>query len=533
MAGEPSGRGRRLLAALVPGSRVGGYRLEGPVGAGGMAAVYRAHDEGLDRVVALKLVYAGPGIDDVIRQRFVREALNVAKVDDPHIIPVYAAGEADDMLWIAMRYVAGGDLRSMIDRDGPVPPARVAAFISQVASALDTAHEENIVHRDVKPANILVDAGHGRRPDHAYLSDFGLARGVLSVGGLTQDGQFVGTPDYAAPEQIKGHLTDGQADQYSLAAVAYTLLTGLVPYVRDSPMAVLYAQLDEPPPRVADVRADLPGEVDRVLAKAMAKQSGRRYASCGEFADALREALGVGPYDPSGPVRQRHAPTAPWPLSPPGLESTVISEDHPANAAAPDRPPGYAQAPGQAADPADPADPAVSAWSLPTARQAAPLVPGPVPSPTGGPGPGAGPGTGTGAGSRWTAVVSADRGYYESVQAADEQDAARFSFPEGYAERRIDLAKPQMTIGRRSRSRHVEPDIDLTGDPGVSRLHAVLSIAPDGTCTVTDQETPNGTQLNGREIPASRAVPLRPGDYINLGVWTRITLTGARPAPGE
>ncbi|HSZ43117.1 MAG TPA: protein kinase [Trebonia sp.] len=536
MAGEPSGRGRRLLDALVPGARVGGYRLEGPVGAGGMAAVYRAHDEQLDRMVALKLVYAGPGIDEVIRQRFVREALNVAKVDDPHIIPVYAAGQADDMLWIAMRYVSGGDLRRIIDREGPLPPARAAAFISQVASALDTAHEEDIVHRDVKPANILVDVGHGKRPDHAYLSDFGLARGVLSVGGLTQDGQFVGTPDYASPEQIKGHLTDGQADQYSLAAVAYTLLTGLVPYVRDSPMAVLYAQLDEPPPRVSDVRSGLPRDVDWVLVKAMAKRSGRRYASCGEFADALRDALGLGPYDPTGPVRQRPAPatTAPWPLSRPGFESTITAEDPPvperpvADRPVPERPVPERPMPERPA---------------PTARQTVPLAVPPdeaepvaQPSPTSSPGPGPGaarssvhvPVQGRADAARaWAAVVSADHDYYDSVQAANEQDAARFSFPDDYAHRRIELAKQEMTIGRRSRSRHIEPDIDLTGDPGVSRLHAILTTGPDGTCTVTDKDTPNGTQVNGREIPANEAVTLRSGDYINLGVWTRITLTRA------
>jgi serine/threonine-protein kinase len=484
-----------------------------------MAAVYRAHDEQLDRVVALKLVYAGPGIDEVIRQRFVREALNVAKVDDPHIIPVYAAGEADDMLWIAMRYVAGGDLRSILDREGPQPPARVAAFISQVASALDTAHEENIVHRDVKPANILVDTGHGKRPDHVYLSDFGLARGVLSVGGLTQDGQFVGTPDYASPEQIKGHLTDGQADQYSLAAVAYTLLTGLVPYVRDSPMAVLYAQLDEPPPRVTDIRPELPRDTDWVLGKAMAKRPGRRYASCGEFADALRDAFGLGPYDPAGPVWARPQPTATagWTLSSPGFESTITSEDPPA----PGRPEVPVQtaketvplsAPDEARSREGRADEARSGGAR--SERVRPETAGARRGPAG-------------AARTWAAVVSADHDYYDSVQAANEQDAASFSFPDDYARRRIELAKPETTIGRRSRSRHIDPDIDLTGDPGVSRLHAILTTTPDGTCTVTDQETPNGTQVNGREIPANEAVRLRPGDYINLGVWTRITLTNA------
>ena len=524
MAGEPSGRGRRLLESLVPGTQVAMYRLEGPVGAGGMAAVYRARDEQLDRVVALKLVYAGPGIDQTIRQRFVREALAVAKVDHPHIIPVYAAGEADDVLWIAMRYVAGGDLRTIVGRDGPLPAARAAAYISQVASALDTAHEEGIVHRDVKPANILVDAGRGRRPDHAYLSDFGLARGVLSVGGLTQDGQFVGTPDYAAPEQIKGHLTDGQADQYSLACVAYTLLTGLVPYVRDNPMAVLYAQLDEPPPRATEEAPDLPSDVDWVLAKAMAKRPGRRYESCGDFADALRGALNVGPYDPTAPVRQPPRPdtTLPGSMHGPGFESTITESAGEPAAPAPANGHGPLSASAAAGPPAQTAKqtmpleaPGHVAPEVPPGEQwhgfVAPAVPR-QPSRSA-------------AGGTWSAVVSADHGYYESVKAENEQETAAINFPQSYAHRRIQLAGATMSIGRRSRSRHIEPDIDLTGDPGVSRLHAVLTAAPDGTWSITDQDSPNGTQVNGREIPARETVPLRPGDYINVGVWTRITVT--------
>jgi tRNA A-37 threonylcarbamoyl transferase component Bud32 len=528
VAEDPSGRGRRLLAALAPGTRVAGYLLQSPVGAGGMAAVYRAHDEPLDRVVALKLVYAGEGIDQVVRERFVREALSVAKVDHPHIIPVYAAGEADDVLFIAMRYVAGGDLRAVVSCDGSLLPARVAAVISPVASALDTAHESGLVHRDVKPANILVDPGRGRRPDHVYLSDFGLARGVLSVGGLTQDGQFVGTPDYASPEQIKGHLTDGQADQYSLACVAYTLLTGLVPYVRENPMAVLYAQLDEPPPRATAVRPDLPRAVDRVLAKAMAKAPGKRYDSCGAFADALREALGVGPYDPTGPIqRPAGADTGtsavsyiPGPAAP-RYESTIT--DIAANAA---------QARDAAVNAGDPA----AGVAVPTAKMTVPLdQPYPYAQPAT-PRQAAAPqvslersGTaggraGTARTGEWTAVVTADRVYYDSVQAANEQDAAAIHFPGRYDERRIRLAGAEMTIGRRSRSRHIEPDIDLTGDPGVSRLHATLTARPDGGWSIADKGTPNGTLLNGSEIASGQAMSLRDGDHVNLGAWTRITI---------
>jgi len=291
VAGESPAELGSLLAGLGPGSRVAGYLLEKLVGVGGMAAVYRARDERLGRVVALKLL-AG---DEGVRKRFTREARAVAAVDHPHIIPVYEAGEAaGGVLFIAMRFVAGDDLRVIVSREGGLRPRRAAAFVSPVASALDAAHVAGLVHRDVKPANMLVDVGPGR-PEHVYLSDFGLARGMLSASGLTRAGQFLGTPDYAAPEQISGQSVDGRADQYSLACVAYTLLCGSVPYKREVPMAVLYAHLSAPPPRATAVRPDLPAAVDQVLARALAKTPDERFDSCGAFADALRDALGVEP----------------------------------------------------------------------------------------------------------------------------------------------------------------------------------------------------------------------------------------------
>ena len=306
MAGESTAQPGGPLAGLTAGSRVAGYRLEKLVGVGGMAAVYRARDERLGRVVALKLL-AG---DEVVRKRFVREARAVAAVDHPHIIPVYEAGEAEGVLFIAMRFVAGDDLRVVVSREGALRPRRAAAFISPVASALDAAHDAGLVHRDVKPANMLVDVGPGR-PEHVYLSDFGVARGVMSSSGLTRAGQFLGTPDYAAPEQISGRDVDGRADQYALACVAYTLLSGTVLFRREVPMAVLYAHLSVPPPRLTAARPELPDAVNQVLAQALAKEPDDRYDSCGTFADALREALGLEPYDPSRPVgTSRHATLA-------------------------------------------------------------------------------------------------------------------------------------------------------------------------------------------------------------------------------
>jgi serine/threonine protein kinase len=463
VAADSSAQLGGLLTALARGSRVGGYLLEELAGVGGMAVVYRARDERLGRVVALKLLTG----DEVVRQRFAREAHAVAAVDHPHIIPVYEAGESGGVLYIAMRYVPGDDLRMLVDREGALTPRRAAGFISPVASALDAAHDAGLIHRDVKPANMLVDVGPGR-PEHVYLSDFGLARSVLSAGGaLTAAGQFLGTPGYVAPEQISGGPVDGAADQYALGCVAFTLLSGSLPFQREEPMAVLYAHLSTPPPELAAIRPELPAEVDQVVATALAKTPENRYGSCGEFADALREALGIEPYDPSGRVR------------PPG--KTVRARTLPA-------------APAKAAPVAVPTRP----MTIPPDTTA-----------------------------KWTAVVTADRAYYDSVHAEGAEDPESISFPGHVPERRIQLSGTEVLIGRRSKSLNIEPQIDLTGppkDPGVSRLHAVLTVGPDGTWSVTDPGTENGILLNGKEVPPRAAVPLRDGDRLHLGMWTLITI---------
>jgi len=283
------------LVGLRAGSLVAGYRLEAQVGAGGMAMVFRARDERLGRLVALKILAPSLAADPVFRRRFIAESRAAAAVDDPHIIPIYEAGGADGALFIAMRFVRAGDLRLVLDQEGALPPGRAAGFISPVASALDAAHGAGLVHRDVKPANILVDARQNR-PDHVYLSDFGVSKGAISSVSLTGAGQFLGTPDYSAPEQIQGWAVDGRTDQYALACVAYQLLTGVRPFERDQGMAVLLAHLSQPPPSLSSRRPGLPGAADQVLAKGLAKAPEKRYGSCGEFADALREALGLAPY---------------------------------------------------------------------------------------------------------------------------------------------------------------------------------------------------------------------------------------------
>jgi serine/threonine protein kinase/WD40 repeat protein len=287
------------MTGFRAGSLMAGYRLEAPVGAGGMAVVFRARDERLGRLVALKILTPAVAADPGFRRRFIAESRAAAAVDDPHIIPVYEAGEADGVLFIAMRLVRGGDLRLTLEREGALTSGRAVAFISPVASALDAAHAAGLVHRDVKPANILVDARTGR-PDHVYLSDFGVSKGAMASVSVTEAGQFLGTPDYAAPEQIDGRTVDGRADQYALACVSYQLLTGAPPFERDRGMAVLLAHLSQSPPSLASRRPGLPGAADRVLGRALAKAPEERYGSCQDFAEALREALGVEPYISGG-----------------------------------------------------------------------------------------------------------------------------------------------------------------------------------------------------------------------------------------
>src|SRR5215469_7153903 len=271
-----------------------------------MAVVFRAHDERLDRQVALKILAPAFAADQAFRQRFIRESRAAAAVDDPHIIPVFEAGEADGVLFIAMRYVRGGDVRSLLAASGPLPPARVAEIVSQVSSALDAAHERELVHRDVKPANMLLDSRPGSgRPDHVYLSDFGLSKGTLATTGLTSTGTFLGTVDYISPEQIEGKPVDGRADQYALACAAFELLTGEPPFRRDELMAVMYAQLSQPAPAVTSRRPDLPPAVDPVFARALAKAPDDRWARCAEFAEALRSSLGITSYDAGEQAVQR------------------------------------------------------------------------------------------------------------------------------------------------------------------------------------------------------------------------------------
>ncbi|MFD8307661.1 serine/threonine-protein kinase [Streptomyces sp. NPDC059690] len=282
-----SGRPSELV-----GRRVAGYRIEREIGRGGMAVVYRALDLRLERTVALKLLAPELARNDTFRLRFTHESRAAAAIDHPHIVPVYEAGETDGVLYIAMRYVDGSDLRHLLDRRGPLAPSTTLRIAAQVGSALDAAHEHGLVHRDVKPGNILVARGtDSDHPEHTYLTDFGLTKKSLSLTGFTSVGQFVGTLDYVAPEQISGRPVDGRCDVYGFACVVYESVAGRPPFCRDDDMALLWAhQYDQPPP-LREFRPDLPAAVDAVFDRALAKSPDDRHDSCLAFVAALRAAL--------------------------------------------------------------------------------------------------------------------------------------------------------------------------------------------------------------------------------------------------
>jgi serine/threonine protein kinase len=309
------------MQSLGPGSRIAGYIIEEQVGVGGMATVYRARDEVLGRVAAVKVLSPSLAADEDFRTRFLRESRAIASVDESHILPVYAAGESAGLLYIATRFVAGGDLAGLVRANGgPLAPDRVASIITQVAAGLDAAHVIGLVHRDVKPGNILIENIPGR-PEHAYLSDFGLIKATSGATGLTATGMFMGTPDFCAPEQITGKPVSGASDQYALGCVAFSLLTGTLPFQRDDTIAVLFAHVRDDVPPLTAIRPELPPAVNAVIARAMAKEAGDRYGSCGVFATALRGALNVPaqPVPTSVPSGPEYQPTwlNPQPQTPP------------------------------------------------------------------------------------------------------------------------------------------------------------------------------------------------------------------------
>ena len=277
--------GRRIAAGDV----VAGYEIGALVGRGGMGDVYRAFDSRLERPVALKLLGERLSDDEGFRERMLTESRIAAGLDHPNVVPIYEAGEADGRLFIAMRYVEGTDLKALLRREGALAPGRAVAIASQVADALDAAHAKGLVHRDVKPSNVLVDQQRGR--EHVYLADFGLTQSVSDT--RPTDGHLMGTVDYVAPEQIVGDHVDGRADVYALGCLLFESLTGALPFAGASDVAVVYAHLEQPPPRATERRPSLPPAVDDVLARAMAKDPGDRQPTCGSLVEEVRHALGL------------------------------------------------------------------------------------------------------------------------------------------------------------------------------------------------------------------------------------------------
>jgi predicted Ser/Thr protein kinase len=307
--------------STLEGARIAGYTIETVAGRGGMGVVYRARDGDLDRIVALKVIAPDLARDDAFRTRFVREARITAQLDHPNVIPVYDAGEDDSRLYIAMRWVEGTDLGRMIFERGPVEPRLAAELVAQAASALDAAHAHGLVHRDVKPANLLLPSA---ARSHVYLTDFGLAKRDGSTGNVTTTGHWMGTPDYAAPEQIEGLELDGRADVYALGCVLFAALTGRPPFADIPRLRKGWAQVNEPPPTLRSIEPGVPPALEAVVARALEKDPERRYGSAGQLGEAAVAAVASGSQRRTGPTRRlgRRSPQ-PAARSPQGLTATA------------------------------------------------------------------------------------------------------------------------------------------------------------------------------------------------------------------
>src|SRR4051812_32056153 len=362
------------------GSEIAGHRLEAVAGRGGMGVVYRATQLRLNRQVALKLIASDLAADPSFRERFEHESEIAAQIEHPHVIPLYEAGEQDGQLYITMRYVQGTDLRAMIEREGALPPKKAAEILAQVCGALDAAHARGLVHRDIKPANVLI-AGTPEEP-YAYLTDFGLTKQAATTGGMTKTGMFVGTLDYIAPEQLQGGPVDARADIYALGCMLYQMLTGRVPYVRDTDPAKIWAHMQEPPPSLREVAPHVPEAFDEVIARAMAKNPEDRYPSAGDLARAARAAAAdrvIGESDErsvaAGAAAPQTAPGGPVPTAygqPPAAYPGQTAQGWDQGA----QQPGYGSYPGQGSYPAGgaPSYPGGPGYAQPQKKSRWPLI---------------------------------------------------------------------------------------------------------------------------------------------------------------
>ena len=307
------------------GGELAGYLLQGILGRGGMSVVYEAENPRLGSTVALKVLAPELAANDAFRTRFLKESRIAASLNHPNVIPIYDVGSHEDLLYIAMRYVSGADLRAVLRAQHVIAPDQALLLLGQAGRALDAAHRHGLVHRDVKPGNILIEPSEEEgEPDHVYLTDFGISKHMASRSGLTATGEFMGTIDYIAPEQIKAQPVDGHADIYSLGCVLYECLTGRVPFSKDVDAAVIWAHVEEIPTTPSAVRAGLPPAVDEVIGKALAKDPAARYATCREFITAARAALTVSAAAPPraatvvSAIRRPEVPAPSGPGSGPG-----------------------------------------------------------------------------------------------------------------------------------------------------------------------------------------------------------------------
>lgn len=290
------------------GTTLGSYRIEAVIGRGGMGVVYLADQPHLGRKVALKVLAPEIAEEEEFRQRFLRESRTSGTLEHPNIIPVYDAGEIEGLLFIAMRFVRGKDLKVLIEERGTLDSQQTVAILKEVGRALDAAHQDGYIHRDVKPANVLLASRSGDSIDAVYLTDFGLTKRSDSRTHMTKTGFFLGTMDYAAPEQFQGTDYDSRIDIYALGGVAYECLTGQVPFPRDSDSAVMYAHIMDPVPKASSVRAELSPEVDRVIERAMAKSRHNRYTTCAALVEALDRALHSTPQQRAPETHVTRAP---------------------------------------------------------------------------------------------------------------------------------------------------------------------------------------------------------------------------------
>ncbi len=362
---------------LDRGAMIGGYRIDELISRGGMGVVYRATNVALSRIYALKVLAPELSDDDQFRERFKREIRVAASLHHPHVVGIHYAGEHEGLLFLVMDFVYGTDLSQLLRKSGALEPERAVDMLTQLASALDAAHHKGLVHRDVKPANVLITVHDGE--EHVYLTDFGLAKRSDTVHGLTQKGVVVGTVDYMAPEQVTGDVVDARTDIYALGCTFFHMLTGNVPYDRENSVATLFAHVHEPPPPLGAALSDSHPTLGAVTDKAMATEPADRYLSAGDFASAAVAAL-RGMRDTKPPTvvatgEARPLDTAEpgqWPSTEPGTERGTEPELSPTR---PEPAPPAIVATGEPAGP-----PPASRSSSPAELQSAAARPEPAPA---------------------------------------------------------------------------------------------------------------------------------------------------------